>query len=244
MSYLYDDITPVERTTFDSHLAAFGRCRDELEELRGVRDELAEWRPPQPVFAFNGPARLAGSRPPDANARALRALRAVPAWAQVAAAILVLGVSAAIANLSVHYGSDGLTIRTGWSKSSAAQGGAPLAQGSTPASSPWRTDLTAVEQQLRSEMRTIAAPVPPPTAGRDDEIMRRVRELIAASERRQGRELALSVASVVRDVNASRAGDLARIEHTLGALQTSTGAELMKQRQQMVNYLTQVSLRR
>ena len=79
---------------------------------------------------------------------------------------------------------------------------------------------------------------------KDDEIVRRVRALIADSERKQQRELALRVASVVREVNAGRAGDLARIEQTLGVLQSSTGAELMKQRQQMVNYLTQVSLRR
>ena len=249
MSYLYDDITPIERSTFESHLAGCARCSEELEELRGVRAELTEWTPPLPAFAFAEqptPRDRAASTPQTRRS----SWRDIPAWAQAAAAILLIGVSAGIANLNVHYGSDGLTIRTGWSDaarfSRAGSGGddAELKVRATNGASPWRADLIALEQQLRSEMRSSIAAVPRATATRDDEIIRRVRDMIAASERRQERELALNVANVVRDVNVSRAGDLARIEHTMGALQTSTGAELIKQRQQMVNYLTQVSLRR
>jgi hypothetical protein len=259
MAYLYDDITPADRSRFESHLAACARCHDELDELRSVRGQLTGWSPPQPVFAFSGRGpESPGLHAASAAAPRWAAWRDIPVWAQVAAAMLVLGVSAGIANLNVHYGSEGLTVRTGWSKPapsatpSAAQGGGSVAQGFSPAATPWRSDLTALEQRLRGEMRSIAAarpatlvaPLSAATSATDQDVMRRVRELISASERRQERELALSVANVVRDVNASRAGDLSRIEHTLGALQTSTGAELMKQRQQMVNYLTQVSLRR
>jgi Putative zinc-finger len=238
MAYLYDDITPIERSMFESHLAGCERCSEELDELRGVRAQLTEWRPPKPAFAFSTSARRGGA--------AWTTLREIPAWAQVAAAMLLIGVSAGIANLHVHYGSDGLTVRTGWAKQ-------PVTQGLSPAASPWRADLETLERQLRTDItdmrssvdaiRTSSRPAATTTV-RDDEVMRRVRDMIAASERRQERDLALGVANVVRDVNASRAGDLARIEHTLGALQTTTGAELMKQRQQMVNYLTQVSLRR
>jgi len=235
MAYLYDDITPIERSTFESHLAGCARCSEELDELRGVRAQLTEWTPSKPAFAFST------SAPRERAAWTM--LREIPAWAQVAAAMLLIGVSAGVANLNVHYGSDGLTVRTGWAKQ-------PVAQGLSPAASPWRADLDTLERQLRTDMRssvdairTSSQPAATTTV-RDDEIMRRVRDMIAASERRQERELALGVANVVRDVNASRAGDLARIDHTLGALQTTTGAELMKQRQQMVNYLTQVSLRR
>ena len=45
----------------------------------------------------------------------------MPAWAQVAAALFVLGVSATIANLDVRYDRSGLTIRTGWSKPQACR---------------------------------------------------------------------------------------------------------------------------
>jgi hypothetical protein len=246
MAYLYDDITPVERSMFESHLAGCALCSDELDELRGMRTHLAAWRPPKPAFAFSTSAPHESAAATTSAAR--RSWREIPVWAQVAAAILLVGVSAGIANLNVHYGSDGLTIRTGWTDVargfSRAEDDAQLKLRDANDSTAWRSELTALEQRLRGEMRSSVAAAPAATPARDDEIMRRVRDMIAASERRQERELALGVANVVRDVNASRAGDLARIEHTLGALQTSTGAELIKQRQQMVNYLTQVSLRR
>ena len=37
-----------------------------------------------------------------------------PAWGLAAAAVLLLAIGAAIANLDVRYGSDGLVVRTGW----------------------------------------------------------------------------------------------------------------------------------
>jgi hypothetical protein len=249
MAYLYDDITPVERSMFESHLAGCTLCSDELDELRGVRSQLTEWRPPKPAFAFSTSATYEPAASTTSTARR-SSWREIPIWAQVAAATLIIGVSAGIANVSVHYGSDGLTVRTGWSDVARGFSRGPgsdarlsLRAADTDAA-PWRSDLSALEQRLRGEMRSSLAAAPAAAPARDDEVMRRVRDLIAASERRQERELALGVANVVKDVNASRAGDLARIEHTLGALQTSTGAELMKQRQQMVNYLTQVSFRR
>src|SRR5207245_4343393 len=137
------------------------------------------------------------------------------AWAQVAAAMLVLGVSAGAANLNVHYDADGFTVRTGWLKSSPAVTeyvGHDVSRAETnPArdltlssTAPWRGDLAAVERQLRSELRSATAR-PVMARGDDAEIVRRVRALIADSERKEQSELALRVASVMRDVNAGRA---------------------------------------
>ena len=47
IAYLYDDIDPVARATFDAHLMTCGSCRDELTTLRGVRSQLAHWAPPE-----------------------------------------------------------------------------------------------------------------------------------------------------------------------------------------------------
>src|SRR6185503_12201003 len=60
----------------------------------------------------------------------------LPVWAQTAAALLFLGVSAGIANLDVHYDQSGLSIRTGWSRSPLL--GSPAAVTST-ASTPVST---------------------------------------------------------------------------------------------------------
>src|SRR5438874_8567917 len=105
VAYLYDDITSNERSSFEAHLTTCAGCRGELDELRGVRQQLTRWSPP---------LRGVGSRESIVGSRRVW-WREMPAWAQVAAAMLVLGISAAVANLNVHYGSDGVTIRTGWS---------------------------------------------------------------------------------------------------------------------------------
>jgi hypothetical protein len=251
VAYLYDEIAPTDRLSFEAHLATCAHCRSELDELRGVRAQLTTWAPP----ALEAPV---GRAAPAVARRAWWS--GIPAWAQVAAAILVVGISAAVANLTVHVGSDGVTIRTGWSSDAAARGfnranvGATDAQpklratdDNAPAVS--RADLAALEQQLRREMQASAAAsraanLRTPAVLNEDQVVRRVRSLIAESERRQQNELALRIAGVVNDVNVARAADLARIRQTLGAIENTTGAELVKQRQQMANYLTQVSLKR
>ncbi len=82
-------------------------------------------------------------------------MRQVPAWAQVAAAMLFVGVAAGVANLHVTYGQDGLTVRTGWYQTAPAVAAAPAVD---PANAPWHNDLAALEQQIRSELD--ARPVP------------------------------------------------------------------------------------
>src|SRR5437667_5854567 len=115
IAYLYDDIEPAERTAFGVHLTACGRCSRELAELRGVRSTLSVWTPPEPARATSGESR-ATSREPRAVGSGWHD---IPAWAQVAAALLVLGVSAGIANVDVRHDNAGWTVRTGWARSPA-----------------------------------------------------------------------------------------------------------------------------
>ena len=42
VAYLYDDIDPAERVTFETHVATCEVCRSELADLRGVRSTLAQ----------------------------------------------------------------------------------------------------------------------------------------------------------------------------------------------------------
>src|SRR5258706_1279544 len=178
IAFLYDDAdgeTP-ERARFEAHLQTCDRCRDELALLRGVRMQLAQWAPPEPGFAIANPRPIA--RPQSAGS--LRTVadrqgavaetirnpqsprwREVPAWAQVAAALLFLGVSAGIANLDVRYDANGLSVRTGWSKAAALVPPGPSASASSSAratdpgaaTAPWRADLAALERQLKDEIR-------------------------------------------------------------------------------------------
>jgi anti-sigma factor RsiW len=129
VAYLYDDIESTERTAFGSHLSNCRSCQEDLSALRGVRSALSTWAPPEPAFAGREP------RVPTPERRAPRWWHEVPAWAQVAAALFVLGVSATIANLDVRYDRSGLSIRTGWSKPPASAENAE----------PWRAELAALQ---------------------------------------------------------------------------------------------------
>jgi hypothetical protein len=245
VTYLYDDMDTAARATFDAHLAICARCRNDVNELRGVREHLAQWAPPSTSVQARSLERGARLQP-DLHAARKSSWRDIPGWAQVAAAMLFLGVSAGIANLDVHYGAQGLTIRTGWSKPSTtavAQDVSPAnrANSAAPANTaPWRADLTALEQQLRGEMRATSGPsaaVPVSASGLTDaEVMRRVRTLVEASEKRQQNELALRTVELMNSVRAQRNVDLQRIDTALGTLQDKTDTRLMKQNATL-NYL-------
>ena len=108
-------------------------------------------------------------------------------------------------------------------------------------------DLTALEDRLRSEfkaqraeadarVRTVRVGVS------EDQLMQRVRELVAESEQRQQRELAFRTAQVVRDLDSQRQVDLARIERTMGQMEGTTGVEV-RQLRQMLNYLIRTAQR-
>ena len=235
VAYLYDepDGSPADRQLFESHLRTCARCQAELASLEGVRAQLARWSPPE----------INLQRAMDNGQRDGRWWRQVPVWAQVAAAMLFLGVSAGIANLDVRYDQNGLSIRTGWAgKAGGAVRAGDVAQGFSPASAPWKADIAALESQLKNEMRAAQTSSPAPAAGAvrtvaasaaDAEVTRRVRALVEESEKRQQRELALRIAELLRDVNAQRQADLVKIDRTLGAVQNNVGIEVMKNRQQI-----------
>ena len=240
---LYDDGTDVpERALFEAHLFACAICREELAGLRGVRSQLARWAPPEPAVDTIRNPQSAIRSPQSATPW----WRQVPAWAQVAAALLFLGVSAAIANLDVRYDASGLHVRTGWMQPAATApiGEAPADNGtrtlvSTGSATPWREELAALEQQLRSEMRSVRTAAAQSTAARasapssDADVIKRVRALVDESEKRQQRELALRVAEVIRDVATQRQADLVKIDRTLGVVQNNLGVEVLRDRQRL-----------
>jgi hypothetical protein len=263
VAFLYDDpdASLEERSRFETHLLTCARCQADVASLRGVRTHLARWSPPEPSFATGSPLFN-----PQSAVRNPHWWSAIPVWAQVAAAMLFLGVSAGIANLDVRYDQNGLNITTGWMKPAAAklataqtsEGGPKLVTAQPTESgpklvtdqstaAPWRADLAALEQQLRTELRASQASSPAAQAARaasssDAETLRRVRVLLDESEKRQQRELALRIAEVVRDVDTQRKADLRNIDHTLGLVRNDLGVEVMKQRQSL-NLLYRASQR-
>ena len=246
VAFLYDDAdgSPTEGARFETHRPTCARCRADVSALRGVRAQLARWSPPEPSFALRHPQSAIHSS--QSSVRNPPWWRDMPAWAQVAAALLFLGVSAGVANLDVRYDRNGLSVRTGWPKpaSVVAQTPAPVAAQpqltGTTQIAPWRADLAALERHLETEFRAtqasaMAAPAQTVRAASatDADVTRRVRALVEDSEKRQQRELALRIAGLLRDVNAQRQSDLVKIDRTLGVVQNNVGIEVMKNRQQL-----------
>jgi hypothetical protein len=245
VAYLYEDGDAGERARFEAHLARCAACRAELETLRALRTGLAAWTPPERDLGFT----IVSRHEPVGGPRRWM----MPAWGWAAAAALVLAASAAVANLEIRAGADGVTVRTGlWEPANTAGGSTatPAAAATSQTAgdtAPWRAELTALERRLRGEFSedrpsTALRPGPStalrPAAGSSD-LLRRVQALIAESEGRQQRELALRLMQVVRDFDRQRQTDLVQIQKGLGQIEGSAA-----ENREVLNYLVRVSQQR
>ena len=231
IAYLYGEVDAAMRASIAAHLESCARCAVEVTALGDVRAELALWAPPDAELGF---AIVRKSDQPTANVlRPGQWWRTVPAWAQAAAAVLVVAAGLGIANLQVRSGPDGFSVSTGWMSSPAA---APV---STPArQDEWRTALVSLEQQLRNEIRSARAQEQSAGARAsapavDDATIRRVQQLLAASEERQARELALRLTQFTYDMNMQRRADLVKITQSFGQFDE----QMLRQRQMMNNVI-------
>ncbi|MGE5358857.1 MAG: anti-sigma factor family protein [Bacteroidales bacterium] len=264
IAYLYGEADANEREAFERHLATCAACSSELRGLGEVRAGLQEWTPPEVSLGFRV-VRDEARQPvvpfaPPAAGRS-RWTAAVPAWARLAAAVLVLAVGAAIANLDVRVGNGGVSISTGWRQPAATRAG------NGPGTEAWRAEFAALESKLRRELAPTPAASQPdaasavpmnasaPLAGTSPaarglsaattaELARRFDALIAESERRQQRAfenlLATRLVQFGRDVESQRRADLVRIQQGLGQMDTRTTSELVQLRE-MQKYLYRVA---
>jgi len=247
VAYLYNEIDEADRRRVDEHLRECAACESEVGALAGVRSGLTQWAPPNAELGFTVVQKtVQPPMPVPAPSPVLHPAKgwsAVPVWAQALAAVLVLAVSAAVANVQVKSGPDGLVVTTGWMAPAAAPADAPAdaraATSTTGSDEPWRTALIALETQLRDEIRANQPAGAVRAASRsevDDATVTRVRALLEASETRQQRELALRVTQLARDMDIQRRADLLRVEQAIG----HTGVEMAKQRQ-TINYMIRAS---
>lgn len=272
VAYIYDEVDAPDKARVARHLQECRTCGGEYAALTGVRTVLQAWAPPHAGLGFTVVPRAEA----EPAARVLRPVpwwNTAPVWAQAAAAILVLAVSAAVANIQVRSSAEGVVVTTGWLAPASArertseprrapadlsagalaeaeaatgrEGGppvtpAPVAAASAAATEEWKAALLSLEQQLRNEIRssrTADALVRASSrSGADEATLRRVQELLAASEARQERNLALRLTQFNRDVNIQRQADLIRIQQLFG----HSEGEISKQRQ-MLNYVMRAS---
>ena len=235
--YLYGECSPDEQAALSAHLATCEQCRTDIDALQETREALTAWAVPSGTAGV----RVAVETLHTSPSRGWN-WSAVPVWAQAAAAVFIFAcgaAGAAVMNLDVRYDAAGLTVRTGW--------------GARPSAAP-ALDATAVDARIRAVVQAVETPrpvqaaavtgsTPVATGGQPaaaEEVMRQVEQMLAASETRQQRELALRVSQVLRDVDSQHRSDMARIERTVSPVAGLTADEIQEQRQ-MLNYLMRVS---
>jgi hypothetical protein len=265
---LYGESTPEARQHLDRHLDACVACRDEYASMGALRLALQEWEAP----ALPSHVRVVYEPPPDEAAapRAAVVVAGPPRWwasrgvaraALAAAATLVLGLSAGLANLDITVGPQGLSLKTGRGHQEAGAGAAQpgggagevltslpepeagpdvaLAGAPAPGPAEWESALAALERRLRAEMdaRVVAAPGPTvalaSSRAGDQALLRQVQALIDAAETRQQRNLAQRVTELAREFDVQRKTDLVTIQHGLGQLEGRTQVEAARTRELM-----------
>lgn len=218
MTYVYGESSPPERNAIAAHVARCVACADEVAAIGSTREQLAAWTPPVQPLGFQIPRREqltanfeSVATPSGTAATIIRPAawwnRPLPAWAQMAAAIVIFASGLAVG-----------TARTGSPAAAGARTAPAVAAVPSSVTHPavTREDLARVEERLHgeiAEVRTAAPAAAEPTTA----MMQRVNQLIAASEQRQQRELEFRTAQIVRDFSNRRQIDLANIEQRFGA---------------------------
>jgi hypothetical protein len=253
VAYLYGEVDPEVRREVERHLRTCAACAREAEGLQTVRQDLQLWMPPEPEFGFSIVQNSAAATPPKATVLSSSRwsfLRALPAWAQVAAAVLVIAAAAAIANVRVHSNDEGVVVTTGW-----MQNAPPTTTAVSPSNDEWRAALVALEQNLRNDFRNellrevrdevavrqaaIKSAIASAPALADSEnavVMRRVQSMIDASEERQRQEMALRFAQAERTWNMRWTNDRVTLNRQIGSLQGRTMAVQVGQQEIMNQY--------
>jgi len=231
IAFLYGELPAADARAFEAHMRACEPCRAEVAALRAVRDDLLAWAPPE---CNELPSSWAAA-PVTAPAPMARMRAWMPAFGLAAAAMLLLAVSASMANLEIRYDAQGLVVRTGRAAAPASQ--ERLSAAAAPVTAPAVTpdDLAALERRV---MQTFAAAETRARTGMQavalssghPQLSREVRRLIEESERRTRQEMADRFLTIVADFEGHRRADMLRVSQAIGQMQSRTGAELAQTR--------------
>jgi hypothetical protein len=185
--------------------------------FESTRVQLAAWTPPVQTLGFRITRAEADASRPSGGSEVATVLRSaawwkqpLPAWAQMAAAVVIFasGMTIGVARSAPQVAA--VVATNGASSTPVAQTTAAHV-GVTP------EELAQVEQRLRSELTQVrTASSQHATGGDDRAVMQRVSQMIAASEEQQMKELDFRTSQIVRDFANTRQIDLANIEQRLG----------------------------
>jgi hypothetical protein len=234
VAFLYNELPPDQRRAFEAHAATCLVCHGELAALGSIRTQLQEWTPPD---AFGSVSERHAAPPPRAGLWA--AAREIPAWMQVAAAALIMGVSAGIANLNVDISRSGIAVRTGWSAP------APAPEPETlNANVVSRDELlafrTAMQRQINEVANLNQQAVRAAQAARTRDLLQQMEGLVTETEKKQQTELASKIVALDNEMKSRRQEDLRTIDSFLRIY----GLEMQRNRADIDTLVERVVLQR
>ena len=242
---LYDDEgDPADRAALEAHLNRCASCAEVMQSLNTTRGALGAWHAPRLPLGFAFVRTPERSRTATVLWRGGLAAAAVLVLA-AASSLAQLRISYDQSGFSVSTGAvqaprpAAAAPLAGVSSPAAEATAVPAppqawVDAATKADAPWRADIELLATQLRGELtrlaeesrRTqpaavamrVAVPAAAPAAGRsmtDEELLRRVQDLLDQSEVRQQQNLALRVTELGRQFELVRQADIVQMEQTL-----------------------------
>jgi hypothetical protein len=235
IGYLYDECEPAERESIAAHVALCASCSEEIQALRDTRAHLVSWTPPALPLGLQL-TRTESETPANVLRPAAWWQQPLPAWAQVAAAIVIFAA--------------GMSVNTG--RSSGESPAPAVAQAPAPAAVPvaersavddrrvTRAEFARLEARLRSIENTDAQLASHSGPGVDrDELFARISAIedrVLESERQNLRtfaNLGRALEENRRDIAAS---------HDATQRVTRVEQELLDHRQVLVPLAVRTSL--
>lgn len=232
VAYAYGECDLTERKQVDTHLESCASCTDELQSFGALRGALGEWTVPDTSLGFRVVADASTSPAPllpvaslvDDASGSWWKKRLAPVWNVALVSTLVLVVAAAVASVEFRYDESGFVFRMGWAQEVAVDQVvfeserteiADVAREGTP----WRADLSALEQLLRAELVSSSSSASgPPDIGNPDALHQEMLALIQESERRQQQEFASGLITLAQEFDLQRREDQLRVREDVDSL--------------------------
>jgi hypothetical protein len=233
IAFVYGECDESDGKAVAAHVAACTACAEELEGLRSSRTALAAWAPPETSLGF----RITGT--PEAAAVLRPAVwwrQPLPAWAQVAAAILIFAAGMTfgarqqpVVQSLTGSNTPAAPLAPATARVAPVPAASRTAGAAAAAPQVSRDDFVRLEQRLRAMETATTQPASMRTAsaGADEPaVIQRIEAMIVASEERQRAESARLVEAVALNIARQRQYDLQQVERRIGQVYSTTDATL------------------
>ena len=211
IGYVYDECEPAEGESIAAHVAMCASCAEEIKSLRDTRAHLGAWTPPALPLGFQitrtDSDTSAGLVPPKPRFGAGGWHQPLPAWAQVAAAVLIFAGGMSVNTVRSSGGSSPASVVV----QAPAAAIAPVVEASAADDMRvTRAEFARLEARLRSmenaDVQRVAMPRATADGFDDSEISARVSALAArlADNDRRMVQLISTVATLAQEAETQR----------------------------------------